>query len=148
MPNPVPELVNKRLENEDIDMETLSLAGLHEKVVTAIQQECVRMKVAKSLKKQLNLSSQSCEIFKETYSYGCFKPKAKKSSKTSSCTYHTSPKKSKPIRSKKAKGFKPKRKFFFKKRRTPSKPRHSTCFICKKPGHWASQCPLRSKTKT
>jgi hypothetical protein len=105
MPNPVPELVNKRLENEDIDMETLSLAGLHEQVVTAIQEECVRKKVAKSLKKQLNLSSQSCEIFKETSSYGCFKPKPKpKSTKSSSCTCHSSSKGSKPTKFKKLKG--------------------------------------------
>lgn len=149
MPNPVPELVNRRLENEDIDLETLSLAGLHEKVVTAIQEECVKKKVAKSLKKQLNLSSATCDIFKETSNYGCFKPKPKpKSTKSSSCTCHNSLKRSKPTKFKKAKGFKPKRKFFFKKRRTPSKPRHSNCFICKKPGHWASQCPLWSKTKT
>jgi hypothetical protein len=31
-------------------METLSLAGLHEQVVTAIQEECNKRKNAKSLK--------------------------------------------------------------------------------------------------
>jgi hypothetical protein len=42
----------------------------------------------------------------------------------------------------------PKRKIFFKKRPQHSKAKPTSCFICKKPGHWASQCPLRSKTKS
>jgi hypothetical protein len=78
--------------------------------------------------------------------YGCFKPKVKTSKKQSSCSCHKNPSTTKPY--KKKTGFKPRKKFLFKKRQFPKKPRHSNCFICKKPGHWASQCPLRSKTKT
>jgi hypothetical protein len=149
MPNPVPELTRKRLEDEDIEIDTLSLAGLQEQIIIAIQEECIRKKMAKSLKKHLNVSSSACDIFKETSNYGCFKPKAKPHShnKTQKTSCNCKPV-SKTKSFKKTKGFKPKRKFFFRKRQFPAKPHKSTCFICKKPGHWASQCPLRSKTKT
>jgi hypothetical protein len=39
------------------------------------------------------------------------------------------------------------RKAYFKRRPQNSKAKATTCFICQKPGHWASQCPLRTKTK-
>jgi hypothetical protein len=40
-----------------------------------------------------------------------------------------------------------KEKFSLRKGHKMLKPKATSCFICKKPGHWASQCPLRSKTK-
>jgi hypothetical protein len=143
LPNPVPELTRKRLADEDIEMETLSLAGLHEQVIIAIQEECNRRKHAKSMKKHLGLASSACELFEETSSYGCFKPKHKSHKTTNESSCHCKTKSFK-----KSRGFKPKKKILFKKRQYPRKPRHSSCFICKKPGHWVSQCPLRSKTKT
>jgi hypothetical protein len=116
MPNPVPELTRKRLEDEDIEIETLSLAGLQEQIIIAIQEECIRKKMAKSLKKQLNVSSSACEIFKETSNYGCFKPKAKPHShkifRKLLVTVNLLVKKK---FQENLKGFKPKRKFFFKK---------------------------------
>jgi hypothetical protein len=39
------------------------------------------------------------------------------------------------------------RKAYFKRQPQNSKARTSSCFICKKPGHWASRCPLWIKTK-
>jgi hypothetical protein len=128
-------------------METLSLAGLHEQVITAIQEECNRRKNAKSMKKHLGLASSACEIFEETSSYGCFKPKAKshKTTHESSCQC-----KSKPKTSKKSRGFKPKRKFLFKKRQYPRKlgnpPVSSVRSLAT--GHLSVLCGLKPKPKS
>ena len=44
MPGQIPDLVRERLEDLDIGLEQLSLAGLHKHVVTALQKECLRRK--------------------------------------------------------------------------------------------------------
>jgi hypothetical protein len=85
LPNPVPDLVRKRLEDEDISLETLSIAGLQEQVVQAIQEECIRRKNAKALKKRLGLKSSACELFETTASYGCSTKQDKKTTKKTSC---------------------------------------------------------------
>lgn len=42
MPGKIPNLVKERLETMEIGLEELSLAGLHEHVVIALQKECLR----------------------------------------------------------------------------------------------------------
>jgi hypothetical protein len=44
LPGKVPDLVRERLRRFDIDIEDLSLAGLQEQIVTALQKECMRKK--------------------------------------------------------------------------------------------------------
>jgi hypothetical protein len=44
MPGKVPELVRERLDDLEIDISELSLAGLQEQIVTALQKECLRKK--------------------------------------------------------------------------------------------------------
>jgi hypothetical protein len=71
MPGKVPNLVRDRLEELDIDISQLSLAGLHEHIVMALQKECLRKKTNKSIKKQLGFDSSVCDTFAETYHFGC-----------------------------------------------------------------------------
>jgi hypothetical protein len=71
MPGKVPELVRERLDDLEIDISELSLAGLHEQIVTALQKECLRKKTNKSLKKHLGFDSSVCDVFTETFSFGC-----------------------------------------------------------------------------
>jgi hypothetical protein len=78
MPGKVPDLVRDRLEELNIDITQLSLAGLHEHIVMALQKECLRRKTNKSVKKQLGFDSSVCDIFAETYHFGCNKKNVKK----------------------------------------------------------------------
>jgi hypothetical protein len=83
MPGRVPDLVRDRLEDLEIDISELSLAGLHEQIVTALQKECMRKKTAKSLKKHLGFDSSVCDVLLKLTSFGCNqKKKSKKWSKT------------------------------------------------------------------
>jgi hypothetical protein len=89
MPGKVPELVRTRLEDLDIEIEDLSLAGLQEQIVTALQKECIRKKTTKSLKKHLGFDSSVCEVFNETSSFGCsHQKKSPKKWSKSDCGCH------------------------------------------------------------
>jgi hypothetical protein len=55
MPGKIPDLVRERMEEEDIDIEELSLAGIHEQIMTTLQKECIRRKTAKSVKKEIRI---------------------------------------------------------------------------------------------
>ena len=50
MPGKILDLVRERLEQLDVDMEDLSLAGLHEHITTTLQKECLRRKTNNSVK--------------------------------------------------------------------------------------------------
>jgi hypothetical protein len=151
MPGQIPDLVKERLEDLDIGLEQLSLAGLHEHVVTTLQKECLHRKRNKSVKKQLGFDPNICDIFAETYHFGCKSKKLKKDSCKKDCGCFKC--KPKPCRFTKkfpkrfSKDKPPMRKAYFKCRPHNYKAKQSSCFICKKPGHWASQCPLRTKTE-
>jgi len=146
LPGKILDLVKSRFEDLDIDIETLSLAGLQEQIITALQQEWMKRKTAKSLKKHLGFDTAVCEVFKETTSFGCTHQKSKPRKGThKDCDCHNT---RKSFPRKPSRRFSvPRRKFFFKRRSQHAKAKSATCFICKKPGHWANQCPLRSKTK-
>jgi len=145
LPGKVPDLVRQRLEDMEIEIDELSLVGLQEQIVIALQNECMRRKTTKSLKKHLGFDSAGCEVFTETSSFGCSHNKTSKKVHSKSCHYSTKQRTFKPKHPRRFSM--PKRKIFFKKRHPNARPKKSSCFICKNPGHWASQCPLRSKTK-
>ena len=63
MPGKIPDLVRERLETMEISLEELSLAGLHEHIVTSLQKECLRRQTNKSVKKQLGFDSSICDTF-------------------------------------------------------------------------------------
>jgi hypothetical protein len=71
MPGRIPDLVRERMEEEQIDIEEISLAGVHEQIMTTLQKECMCRKTAKSVKKQLGFDGSICDIFVETYHFGC-----------------------------------------------------------------------------
>jgi len=81
----IPDLVRERLEDLEIDIETLS----QEQIVTTLQNECIRKKTAKSLKKHLGFDSSVCEVFNETSSFRCSNQKKHKkmSKKDCGCAY-------------------------------------------------------------
>jgi hypothetical protein len=151
MPGKVPDLVRDRFEELNIDITQLSLAGLHEHIVMALQKECLRRKTNKSVKKQLGFDSSVCDTFAETYHFGCNKKNVKKESCKKDCGCFKCKPKSRGFSKKYPKRFTrnnhSKKKAYFKRRPQNRQSKQSSCFICKKPGHWASQCPLRTKTK-
>lgn len=151
VPRKVPNLVRDRLEELDIDIPQLSLAGLHEHIVMALQKECLRKKTNKSIKKQLGFDSSICDTFAETYHFGCNKKHPRKESCKKDCGCFKCKTRSKGFSKKYPKRFTrnnhSRKKAYFKRRPQNHKAKQSSCFICKNPGHWASQCPLRSKTK-
>jgi hypothetical protein len=118
---------------------------LQEQIVTALQNECSRKKTTKSLKKHLGFDSSVCETFTETTSFGC--SHQKKTSKKWSKQHCGCKDKQKSFKKSPRQFSMPKRKVYFKRRPQNKRAKQTSCFICKKPGHWASQCPLRSKTK-
>ena len=85
MPGKIPDLVRERLETLNIDLEELSLAGLHEHIVTTLQKECMRRKTNKSVNKQLGFDSNIYDVFAETYHFGCKPKQGKKESCKTDC---------------------------------------------------------------
>jgi hypothetical protein len=155
MPGKIPDLVRERLEQLDVDLDDLSLAGLHEHITTTLQKECIHRKTSKSVKKQLGFDSSVCDIFVETYHFGCSPKKGRPDHCKSDCGCFKC-KHRKTFRQ--TKGKFPKKfgshshntfphKAYFKRRPKPTQSSHTKCYICKNPGHWASQCPLQKKTK-
>jgi len=104
----------------------------------------------KSIKKQLGFDSSVCDVFTETSNFRCHKKKKTKSSCKKGCNCSDCTTSKKKFKSKHPRRFSRnsqfKKKAFFKRRPQNAKAKQSTCFICKKPAHWASKCPLRSKT--
>jgi len=149
MPGKIPDLVRERLETMEISLEELSLARLHEHIVTALQKECLRRQTNKFVKKQLGFESSICDTFAETYHFGCQKQNKKKDSCKRDCGCFKCSRKNKSSSFTKkfprrfSKNTQGPRKAYFKRRSRPTQARKTTCFICKKPSHWASQCPLR-----
>ena len=105
----------------------------------------------KSVKKQLGFDSSVCDIFVETYHFGCNKKNVKRDSCKKDCGCFRCKPKSRGFSKKYPKRFTrnnhSKKKAYFKRRPQNHQSKQSSCFICKNSGHWASQCPLRTKTK-
>ena len=85
MPGKIPDLVREHLETLNIDLEELSLEGLHEHIVTTLQKECLRRQTNKLVKKQLGFDSIICDVFAETYHFGCKPKQGKKESCKTDC---------------------------------------------------------------
>ena len=145
MPGKIPDLVRESMEEEYIDIEELSLTEIHEQIMTTLQKECIRRKTAKSVERKLRFDGFVCNIFGETYHFGCIKAKGKNKSCGDNCNCKTCKSKS-YFRSKstypKYQNKKPRQFFrqdkrprntFFKKRQSPNK--KTNCYIFHKHGH-------------
>ena len=80
MPGKIPEMVREILEQLDVDIEDLPLAYLHENIIISLQKECLRRKTNKPVKKKLGFDAGVCDIFAETYHFGCNQHKGHKTS--------------------------------------------------------------------
>jgi hypothetical protein len=106
----------------------------------------MRKKTSKSLKKHIGFDSSVCEAFTETTSFGCTHKKQSRKWSAKTCDCKNKPKKSTQHTSRRFPVGK--ELIFFKRRPQNHRAKKSSCFICKNPGHWASQCPMRLKTKS
>lgn len=76
----IPNLVSTGFEAENIDIENIFLTRLHEQIIFTLQKECLRKQTAKSVNKQLGFNASVCDIYVESYHFGC-KNKKKNASK-------------------------------------------------------------------